>query len=128
MKGISPVVAEVLLIAIVITTSVGIWYWMGSFTQVPVSNVDYISIVVTNCNGTHALVRNVGIEDAISPADIFKKDVGLEGYLDLNNSNMLLRSGNSTYVRIVPSGGTPYLFNGTFIILDRDYQDYTFVC
>jgi len=122
------VVAEVLLIAIVVTTSIGIWYWMGSFTQVPVNPNNYISVTVTNCNGTHVLVRNVGVEEANKQATIFKKDIGIVGYIDLNATNRRLTSGNSSYVEIVPTGGAVLPFSGTFLITDRNYQEYPFVC
>ena len=70
MKGISPVIATTLLIAIAVVGGVTAWYWVASYTaKPPLSEVTYrafiVSHVYTNStnNGCNALdIQNVGVD------------------------------------------------------------------
>ncbi len=125
-RGISPVVATVLLIAIAVTAGMGVWYWMGSFTASPHIDYDLISVTISDCNGTHVLARNVKAEIADEAADIYNySNNAVVGYIDF--ASYPLTIGNSTYVPIVNSSG-PLPFSGTFYVFDDDYEDYTFTC
>lgn len=123
-KGVSPIVAEVLLIALVITTSMGIWYWMGQYTQVPIVKLNLREITITACNQTHVLVRNVGAYRADKVASVIKQNVGSVGFIDLNGTP--LDTGSSTYVKLINTSSSP--LTGTFFVIDSNYREYVFVC
>lgn len=124
-KGVSPIVAEVLLIAIVVSTTMGIWYWMGQYQSIPIPELDLIEVSITGCNGSHVLARTVGRETADEAADIYEKDVGIVGFINFNGTTV--KTGNISYVDIINTSKV-LPFNGTFFIIDQDYEQYTFVC
>lgn len=58
MKGISPVVAVVLLIAIATISAVALWYWVGPMTARPVT-IDYTQqkFAVAGCQASTATLQ-----------------------------------------------------------------------
>ncbi len=63
-KGISPIVAVVLLIAIAVIAAVGLYFWVGSLTNKPAtpSMLNGITVQVIDCGGSTPtlLVTNIG--------------------------------------------------------------------
>ena len=103
-KGISPIVAEVLLIAMAVMIATGIWYWISEYSTYPIVELNLIEISITSCNGTHVLVRNIGAFDADKAADVYKQNGPRIGYLNFNVTS--LKSGNSSFVDIVNISGS----------------------
>ena len=65
MKGISPVVSMVLLIALGVIVSVGIFYWSAGFAvqqQIPETDVIDISVTAVDVSAGTYLVTNVDTE------------------------------------------------------------------
>lgn len=124
-KGVSPIVAEVLLIAMAIMIAVGIWYWISEYSTYPIIELNLIEVSITSCNGTHVLARNIGAFDANRAADIYKQNGPNVGYLNFNVTT--LKSGNSSFVEIVNTSVSLPL-SGVYIIVDDDYKTYTFTC
>jgi len=88
-KGISPVIAVVLLIAISVIAAVGVWYWVAELAGQPAGlDHDQMAVSVEECNAEtteNALrIRNTGgvnIDDGteaeIHPHDNATVDIGL---------------------------------------------------
>ncbi|GEM_PF-1125520 len=144
-KGISPVVAVVLLIAIAVIAAIGVWYWVGAFTgKPPTGGQQQVSLTFESCNGTHVIVRNTGGIAATATASIYNSTPSFVGLL--NFTAFPLNPGNVTAVPfcngssattmvgacpltttgvIIPSGGK---FSGTFTVVDNNYPTFTFSC
>jgi flagellin-like protein len=59
MKGISPIVAVVLLIAIAVIAAVGLYFWVGGLaTQQPTTAKP--GVISANCVGGTVMVSNIG--------------------------------------------------------------------
>lgn len=124
-KGVSPVVAEVLLIAMAIMIAMGTWYWVSEYSTYPIVELNLIEVSITSCNGTHILVRNIGAFDADKAADIYRQNGPRVGYLNFNVTS--LKSGNSSFIGIVNTSGSLPI-SGVHLIVDEDYKTYTFTC
>ena len=81
-KGVSPVVATVLLIAIAVIVSIAVWYWFGSLTGKPkaAGTVD-TSVAITSCKtsvdaGTALNVRNTGGKKVSKTFEVYYADNG----------------------------------------------------
>lgn len=60
MKGVSPIVGAVLLIAITVIAGVGTWYWVSSYTGKPIA-IPYSAVLsAENCDLTYVILRNTG--------------------------------------------------------------------
>lgn len=131
-KGVSPVIAVVLLIAITVIAAMGLWYWSTAFTAKPNVGQQYqISLSYTRCNGTHVLVRNNGGVTATRDANIFNSSGQQAGYLNFSGNS--LASGAVGFIQIcnatgpcLPLTGAP--LSGVFNVLDPDYASATFSC
>ena len=124
MKGISPVVAIVLLIAVAVIASVGVWYWVGTYVSKPVLEPVSTAILITDCNTTHVLVRNVGGVPVNLDADIYNTTdkVGV-----LNLSGSPLNATQVNYIPIVNASNSSQIITvpvGTYRIIDPAYPDY----
>ena len=136
-KGISPVVAVVLLIAIAVIAAVGVWYWVGSYTSKPAVVSSQRAMSITECtitdeNGVLVLVRNTGGMTLSEEAGVFNSSGLLAGYLDLSGENNKT-SGQVGYVPIlnISSGdvfNTSNFSAGMYRIIDPNYPEYTFTC
>ncbi len=128
MKGISPVVATVLLIAIAVIAAIALWFWIGGLTSKPsLPAQQKVSLSVESCNGSHATVRNTGGTTALSPASIVNSSRAYIGYIDISN----LQSGNVSTFRICDTNNicpTAKLLPGTYEISDNNYPSYRFSC
>ena len=116
-KGVSPVVAVVLLIAIAVISAVAVWYWVAPLTARPSTGGDISkSIAVTQCfTGwayTTVSVRNTG--GVIVQTTIFGVFYNDNGSQVLNNSgatvvarlNGSLASGATATLNVSGSTGT----------------------
>jgi flagellin-like protein len=128
MKGVSPVVAAVLLIAIAVIAAVGIWFWIGGFTSKPsLPPQQQVALSVENCNGSHVVVRNTGGIDALSAASINNVSNSYVGYIDISD----LAGGTVNTFQICDFNNvcpTTKLVPGIYEIEDQDYPSYKFSC
>jgi len=125
-KGVSPVVAVVLLIAIAVIAAVGVWYWIGAYTSKPNIQTSQKSFTVSACttDGDKVLVYNNGGEKLTTNAEIYYAN-GTKTDLSINFSGAPLDTGQSAYVNI--TGGT--LSSGaTYQIVGGDYPLIQFTC
>jgi len=125
-KGISPVVAVVLLIAIAVIAAVGVWYWVSAFTgKPPTGGQEQVAISFENCNGTHVTVRNIGAITIDDAANIYNSTGTLIGFIHFNSTTLSPRD-----IKFVPiiniSGALP--FYGSFDVIDPDFPSYKFTC
>jgi flagellin-like protein len=128
MKGVSPVVATVLLIAIAVIAAIGVWYWVGAYTGKPSVSVDQKAFTIESCNRTHAVVRNIGSVMITQDADIYYSGAKV-GVLDINGAGGVL-AGKIKYVSILneTNGSSTTLASGVYNIIDGNYPQQTFAC
>ena len=131
-KGISPVVAVVLLIAIAVIASVGVWYWIGEFTDKPsVAGADK-AMVITDCSGTAVFVQNLGDGKLDGTAAFYDSNKIKIGVLDFS---ALAGGGvdvfDSGWVDLYNTSGdliTSDIASGSYFVLESGYQQITFNC
>ena len=125
MKGLSPVIGVVLLIAISVIAAVGVWYWVGSYTQVSsYVGVDYSNpyVVVSNFNGTAAFLRNLGRASANEAVMVYNSSGVLVGWFGLNESSLEPNAGGVYDLHLLVND----LYAGTYIVLGNGYPKTTF--
>jgi flagellin-like protein len=134
-KGISPVVAVVLLIAIAVIAAIGVWYWVGAFTgKPPTGPQQQVALSIESCNGSHVTIRNIGGITASAAADIYNTTSGTNiGFIEMNGSgpqNSSLSPGAISTVRMCNASNVcpTQKISGTFDIIDADYPSYSFSC
>jgi flagellin-like protein len=133
-KAVSPVIATVILVAVAITVSVGVSYWMGGissqYTQFEKVEIQtgYGQAVTGGWNITMT-IKNSGSADA-TLTHVFVNDVPVGAYAskalpaagttttDLPVTGLTLTAGESGIVYVViASGGTSSLSAGTTVNL-----------
>jgi len=133
-KGISPVVAVVLLIAIAVIAAVGVWYWVGEFTDQPNTDTDIQTFVLTQCgpgtNGTYVFVQNSG--DAALTANIAFYSSGNQtpaGYIGFEEINVAVSDGGFIPMVDAATAGTNItLSSGNYKLLSAGVQSQGFSC
>lgn len=65
MKGISPIVSIVLLIALAVIISIGIYFWVAGYDFSPSKSAELVEISVTPVGGSNYLVTNTGTKSII---------------------------------------------------------------
>lgn len=129
MKGISPVVSTVILIAIAVVASLSMWYWFDNYNNKPVTLPMSGAIQITSCNGSHAFVRAVGGVPSQFDADIRDANGDLEGVLNISGTPL-----NASSILLVPivspvdSSQIITLADGLYTIIDSDYPQTQFSC
>jgi len=131
-KGISPVVAVVLLIAIAVIASVGVWYWIGEFTDKPsVAGADK-SMTITECTGTAVFVQNTGankLDGTVAFYDIGKTQVGVLDFSVLAGGGIDVAGADWVDLyNISGSEITTDLDAGTYYVLEGGIQQTSFNC
>jgi len=130
-KGISPVIAVVLLIAISVIASVGVWYWVGSYTGKPgVSGIKKTAEII-KCNTTHVYVQNNGQQKLDTTADVYNSNSIQVGYI--NFPSLVgggINPGESAWVPIFNTSDeqTTPLDTGNYYLLSSQYQEKEFRC
>jgi len=90
-KGISPVITVVLLIAISMVTTIGVWYWMGEVGAKPEGmEHDEMEILVEDCDPEYdqIKVRNTGGIPVTVDLSIYLSDGGEVGTLELEKHRL----------------------------------------
>ncbi len=128
-KGISPVVAVVLLIAIAVIAAVGVWSWIGAYTSKPNVQTSTKSFSVKSCSSDYkkVLIYNNGGEILDGNVSLYYSngtDTGL--HLVINN----LGIGDTTYVNVEnASGDNVALTSGvTYQVVEEGYSAISFIC
>ncbi len=104
-KGISPVIAVVLLIAIAVISAVGVWYWVGGLASKPGGvQQAQTGFTIESCDTTagdqKVLVRNTGSTDLTGNASVYDQSNEEVGVLRFDNaSNGELGVSQVEYVR-----------------------------
>jgi|GEM_PF-4258455 len=125
MKGLSPVIGVVLLIAISVIASVGVWYWVGSYTQKDsFVSVDYDNpyVVVSNFNGSSAFLRNLGRAVADKSVLVYNDSGFLVGWFGLNESGLEPNEAGFYDLHLLVDD----LYAGQYLVLGNGYPKTTF--
>ncbi len=125
MKGLSPVVGVVLLIAISVIAAIGVWYWVGDYTQKDsVVSVDYDNpyIVVSDFNGTAAFLRNLGRAAAEKSVMVYNSSGVLVGWFGLNESSLEPNDAGFYDLHLL----VDELSAGQYLVLGNGYPKTTF--
>ena len=133
-KGISPVVAVVLLIAIAVIAAVGVWYWVGSYTGAPSAiNTNLKTIAVQDCNGTAVFIQNIGTESLNGTAKFYDstgKPMGTLNFSALTANGVA--AGSAAWVPLYQTSGSAYTTaissNMQYTILQNGYMTTPFSC
>ncbi len=128
-KGVSPVVAVVLLIAIAVIAAVGVWYWIGAYTSKPNVQTSQKSFTVSGCSTDYSkvLVYNNGGETLSGNVTLYYAN-GTSTGLHLTLSS--LGVGDSAYVGVYnASGASKTLTSGTtYQVVSDEYPFIEFTC
>ncbi len=133
-KGISPVVAVVLLIAIAVIAAVGVWYWIGSYTGAPTAIRSSLkTITVQKCNGTSVYIQNIGTENLTGTAKFYDDEGTPMGTLNFSAlSTKSVGPGESAWVPLYQTNSSPYTTeiasNKQYTILESGYMTTPFTC
>jgi flagellin-like protein len=138
-KGVSPVIATVILVAVAITVAVGVSYWMGGisaqytqfekieiqtgFSTKDATNGWTVELSLKNSGSaastiTHLFINDVPVVLATPGAEPSCFDGTADGgiYTDLNTDGLTIDSGASDTIYIwIEVGGTQVLTSGTTI-------------
>lgn len=91
MKGVSPLIAAVLLLAFTISISMIVMGWLSSFTRVTTENVSYSSTQAISCSSASISIERVYVTGT-SASIIVKND----GFSNLNVTGMIINSTGGT--------------------------------
>ena len=123
-KGVSPVVAMVLLIAIAVIAAIGVWYWVGAFVgKPPTGGQQKIALSIEGCNGSHLQIRNTGGLALTSNAIVFNSLGQQAAVINFSSFNLAVKN-----VSFIPLNAGTFSYSGTFTITDPSYPSYEFVC
>ena len=130
-KGISPVVAVVLLIAIAVIASVGVWYWIGEFTDKPsVAGADK-SMVVTECSGTAVFVQNIGNDKLDGSAAFFNVNnvqIGALNFSAMAGGGIDVEDADWVDLYNMSAEAITTEISGEYFILEGGFQQVSFNC
>ena len=130
-KGISPVVAVVLLIAIAVIAAVGVWYWVGAYTGEPNVQTSLKTYGIGQCNGTYAFINNNGGKALDSNAAIYSSSLVPTG-AEFNFSGTTIAASGAGLVPIVNASNTsqvwPTALNGNYYVLANGTTQIPFSC
>ena len=128
MKGVSPVVATVLLIAIAVIAAVGVWYWVGAYTSKPATTgTDMKVIQISGCvSGANpsVLVRNLGSSPITTSVNfsVYNSALTQVGSIMVYATLNSLTTTNSTIFN------TSALTTGSYKGTSAGFQDVVFTC
>ena len=130
-KGISPVVAVVLLVAIAVIASVGVWYWVGAYTGKPNVAGTEKSMTISECNGTHVYAQNSGEHKLDGVAAFYDSSKIHQGYLNfsaLAGGGVTTDSANWVALYDTSSAQITTAISGSYYVLQSGYQQISFNC
>ena len=129
-RGISPVIATVILVAVAITVAVSVAFWMGGisgqYTRFEKLQVqDPVITTKNNCWNLTFPIKNTGTTDATID-NVFINGISIlnagnkwrAGYNETSTSNtsVFIVSGNTTYISVyIPKDDQQQLTSGTTI-------------
>lgn len=96
MKGVSPLVASVLLIVIVVTIAALLTSWLTTFTKGAQSTVSNRTDVALDCSGASISIQDVYVTNgSAGTIRVLVKNDGLVGRLSIISAQVLNTSGNN---------------------------------
>ncbi len=134
-KGISPVIAVVLLIAIAVIAAVGVWYWAaGLADKPPGAETAQTAFTVGECN----------LNEAETPSNASARIVNTGG-VNIGSDRMVtvysegehrgnisfdlgLEAGEEAYVDLVSTDEDHFTSGTQYTVVDGDFPDITFHC
>ena len=131
-KGVSPVAAVVLLIAIAVVAAAGVWFWVAPMmTSTQTSDVvGKYQVTITNCRVATGVVsvsvRNIGTASTPSGASVVPvyNTAGTQvGNISLSS---LVAGSYAPSVPVINETGTAMA--GTYYIEDSNFAKTTFSC
>ena len=130
-KGISPVIAVVLLIAIAVIAAVGVWYWAAGLADQPAgAETAQTAFTVAECNVDEQNARIIntgGIDIDDRAVDVYEGGDPAGEILFNETDEGGLGSGEEAYVPL--SGDNDHFTSGTqYTVVDGDFPDITFHC
>ena len=104
MKGISPLIAGVLLIALTVTIAAIVTTWASGFTSVTQSGIGNKSIELVGCSGAALEVEAVYLTEggAASNATAIVKNTGLVNNMQITAAELLVTNGTNTTAGSLP--------------------------
>ena len=125
-KGISPVVAVVLLIAIAVIAAVGVWYWVGAYTGEPNVTTDVKTFTISQCNGTHVYIQNTGSTTLNTNITFYDSSSVLQGYITFGTTSVAADSASMVALHNTSYESTT--FSGNYRALSSGIQEIPFSC
>jgi flagellin-like protein len=140
-KGVSPVVAVVLLIAIAVIAAIGVWYWVSVFTgKPPTGGQQQVAFSIEDCkvgvvtsihpglwNGSSIKVRVTGGLRLATNASVYNQSSGARVGV-INFGQTPLNPKDVGWVSIHNATGSMINITGTNAIIDPNYPNYIFTC
>ncbi len=122
-KGLSPVVASIILIAVTVAVSVVVAAWMGGMTiglmgsaeQISITNVAFpnantVQILVQNAGGTQGTINSAFINGVAAtvqtPVGVAKSSQTTITFVQPTNASFTLTPGSSYTVKLISAQGT----------------------
>ncbi len=123
MKGISPIVAMVLLIALAVIAAMGVFFWTGAYTSKPAVQSYSAYFSAEGCDISSVTLRNTGTTIADQLGVPFYSNNGTQvGYIDIKN----FTAGSAVNFPIIVSN--PNISSGTYYILGNNVPQTIFSC
>jgi flagellin-like protein len=127
-KGVSPVVAIVLLIAIAVIAAVAVWYWVSPMTSKPATaETTQKTVTVEECyaDANSIFLRNSGGYTLSGQAfDIFVASTGVDSTSDI--TGVSLAPGNAS--SHTASGGYDLAAGTQYFLRTTGFPDAYFTC
>jgi flagellin-like protein len=136
MKGVTPIVATVLLIAMTVITAMGLWYYVTEIAsneiEVPGSEQTR-ELRISSCDADelYAIVRNTGSSDLNVNADVYNASgvkAGVLNFVERTSSagSVGLTVGEVDKINITKT--VDNFYPGTYRVFDENYSEVTFTC
>ncbi len=127
-KGISPVIAVVLLIAIAVISAVGVWYWVGGLASKPGGvQQAQTGFTIEDCDTDEdqVLIRNTGSIDIASSASVYNSSNDEVGAIQMNASELVLGVEEVGYRNVT---GANLTSGETYTVIEGGLPTVQFTC
>jgi archaeal type IV pilus assembly protein PilA len=129
-KGLSPVVASIILIAVTVAVSVVVAAWMGGMTiglmgnaeQISVTNIGFdgatntITVMVQNAAGANSNITNAFVNGVAATMNAGSTNVGLpkSSTVTISLTGTTLGAGTSYSIKLITAKGTSVVNTATY--------------
>ena len=136
LRGVTPIVATVMLIAMTVITAMALWYYVTEIAskEIEVPNSETTrELRISSCDADelYAIVRNTGASDLNVNADIFNASGVRAGILNFtqrtsSTGSVGLTVGEVDRINITKT--VDVFYPGTYRVFDENYTEVTFTC